>query len=238
MKSKWQQFLAGEISMPSWAENYRKKHGREYYQKNKEKIIQQKRKWRDENREKLNKMHRIRNQSPSVKAYKKKWKEDYLAKNGIGYGTKYYKKNKDKINERKREWTKIPANKKQYNNYKKVNRQRKIAIRKYCFTSIVTLCIEAIESDGKRIPITKEGLEFVRELVGFNPYYRHSKEEQKAYVKKRDKASIEKYGLRYCAKRYQDKQKKLNIDYKKYARKMITVEFPPALKRKTRVSRN
>jgi len=53
---------------PSW----QPKAQREYYQKNREKIKQQKLKWRDENREEINKRQRIRNQSPSVKEYKKK----------------------------------------------------------------------------------------------------------------------------------------------------------------------
>lgn len=240
MKSKWQQFLAGEISMPAWE----KKAQREYYHKNKEKILQQKHKWRDENREEILKRQRIRNQSPSVKAYKKKWKEDYLAKNGITYTAMLYNKNKDKINERKREWTKIPANRKQYNNYKKVNRQRKIAIRKYCFGSVAILCVDAIESNGKRIPITQEGLEFLRSVVGFNPYkWRPSYEERKAYDKKRNKMYLEKYGLKYHAKRYRDKQKRLDPNYKWYAWRKTRTNFNkltevPALKRKTRVSRN
>jgi len=237
MKSKWQQFLAGEISMPSWE----KKAQREYYQKNREKIKQQKLKWRDENREKINKKQRIRNQSPSVKEYKKKWKKDFLDKNGIRYETKYYNENKDKINERKREWTKIPANREQYNNYKKVNFQRKIAIRKNCFSSVAILCVDAIESNEKRIPITKEGLEFLRSVVGFDPYkWRPSKEERKAYDKKKDKAYLKKYGLKYHAKRYRDKQKRLDPNYKWYAWRKTRTNFNkltevPSFKRKRRV---
>jgi len=213
---------------PSWET----KAQREYYQKNREKIIQQKRKWRDENREEINRKQRIRNQSQFVKEIRNKWNKIFLEKNGITRDRAYYLKNKEKLLKNGKTYRK--AHLKQDNNSKKERRYRWNAIRKYCFTSIVTLCIEAIESDGKRIPITKEGLEFVRELVGFNPYYRLSKEEQKAYVKKRDKASIEKYGLRYCAKRYQDKQKKLDPNYKRFARRKAYKIEVPVLKRKRR----
>jgi len=214
---------------PSWET----KAQREYYQKNREKIIQQKRKWRDENREEINRKQRIRNQSQFVKEIRNKWNKIFLEKNGITRDRAYYLKNKEKLLKNGKTYRK--AHLKQDNNSKKERRYRWNAIRKYCFTSIVTLCIEAIESDGKRIPITKEGLEFVRELVGFNPYYRLSKEEQKAYVKKRDKASIEKYGLRYCAKRYQDKQKKLDPNYKRFARRKAYKIEVPSFKRKRRV---
>ncbi len=214
--------------MTKWKRNkvtghrlYNAEYDRAWYQKNKERIREKHRAWSKKNKEKINQKARnfTKLHPEKRKEIRDKWMEKFLDENGIKYNNKYYIENKDRLDQYKR----TPVNRKRDNIRRRERQNRKIAIRKYYFNSVATLCIDAIESDGKRIPITKEGLEFLKKVIGIEEawkIWRPSKEEQKAYNERRDKKCVKKHGLRYHAKRYRDIQKKLNPNYKRYARKM------------------
>ena len=97
----------------------RKDYKRNYYLKNKEKIIAKSIKWREENEEKAKLIANSEKTKDRIEKYRKEKKEEIKVSRDL-----YYKENKDKINQESKEWREknkehVKAYKKEYEKKRK-----------------------------------------------------------------------------------------------------------------------